>query len=147
MQSAFWWIKDQRARAINFNLPCQGFMTLEDLGRASQTGVTLAGSQAGGSFWERCSSKERFDQSRERLSGSWKYMRLGLIISSFDIHSHPPPLPPSSEGPIFALRALSLKWTPLHLPCVSWLGVYIGLCYQLAFAFAFAFASLFIITP
>jgi hypothetical protein len=35
-----------------------------------------------------------------------------------------------------APRALSLKWTPLHLPCASWLAVYIGLCYQLAFALA-----------
>jgi hypothetical protein len=33
-----------------------------------------------------------------------------------------------------APRALSPKWTPLHLPCASWLAVYIGLCYQLAFA-------------
>jgi hypothetical protein len=30
-----------------------------------------------------------------------------------------------------APRALSPKWTPLHLPCASWLAVYIGLCYQL----------------
>jgi hypothetical protein len=48
-------------------------------------------------------------------------------------HSPSPPPPPSSEGPILAPRALSPKWTPLHLPCASWLAVYIGL-YQLAFA-------------
>src|SRR5256885_1809825 len=48
--------------------------------------------------------------------------------------THPPLPPPSSEGPIFAPRALSPKWTLLDLPCASWLAVYIGLCYQLAFA-------------
>jgi hypothetical protein len=39
-------------------------------------------------------------------------------------------LPPSSEGPILAPRALSPKWTSLHLPCASSLAVYTGLCYQ-----------------
>jgi hypothetical protein len=48
----------------------------------------------------------------------------------------PTSLPPSSEGPILAPQALSPKWTPLHLPCASWLAVYIGLCYRLAFALA-----------
>jgi len=54
-----------------------------------------------------------------------------IVAHVFDI-SHSPPL--SSEGPNLAPRALSPKWTPLHLPCASWLEVYIGLCYQLAFA-------------
>src|SRR5271155_2232054 len=67
------------------------------------------------------------------------------VAHVFEIHSHspfPPPLFPSSEGPILAPRAQSPKWTPLHLPCVSWLAVYMGLCYQLAFALAPASLSI-----
>jgi hypothetical protein len=59
-----------------------------------------------------------------------------LLTFSTSTLTHPLHLPPSSERPILAPQALSPKWTPLHLPCASWLAVYIGLCYQLAFALA-----------
>jgi hypothetical protein len=52
--------------------------------------------------------------------------------------THPPP---SSEGSILGPRALSQKWTSVHLPCASWLAVYIGPYHQPAFALA----SLFIV--
>jgi hypothetical protein len=61
------------------------------------------------------------------------HRRLLLLTFSTSTLTYPPS---SSEGPILAPRALSPKWTPLHLPCASWLAVYIGLRYPLAFALA-----------
>jgi hypothetical protein len=48
----------------------------------------------------------------------------------------PSPSLPSSEGPNFAPRALSLKWTFLHLLCALWLAVYTRLCRQSVFVLA-----------
>jgi hypothetical protein len=87
--------------------------------------------------WKSChmfihASAQRHPKANTSLSGAPSAQRASTADFVTSCFRNPlsltlPTSPLFLRGTYLAPQALSPKWTPLHLPCASWLVVYIGL--------------------